>query len=51
MCKSDVAPGKFVTGDPDHQSQTRMFQKRKQKIHHEMKDVKKSDSNQGPHDQ
>ena len=36
----------------DHMgSRLRIFQKRKQKIPHEMKDVKKSDSNPGPHDQ
>ena len=58
LCRGE-APGKFVTGGPDLKqwvtpiinARLRIFQKRKQKMHHEMKDVKKSDSNPGPHDQ
>ena len=54
------APGQSLSGADhlgangavDHMgSRLRIFQKRKQKIPREMKDVKKSDSNPGPHDQ
>ena len=40
-----VRPTMCVNFDP----RLRNFQKSKQKIPHEMKDVKKSDSNLGPH--